>query len=91
MTVLAIDKSGNVLFIFCRSPYSANEMSQMLLRMPLDIHSAMYLDGGPEASFYINYNNTQVSLVGCFVTNTYEKDDNDHFWAIPNIIGIRKK
>jgi uncharacterized protein YigE (DUF2233 family) len=91
MTVFAVDKDGNVLFVFTRSPYSANEMTDMLLSLPLNVHNAMYLDGGPEASFYLNHNGYKVEKVGCYVSTTFEKDDNDHFWEIPNIIGIRKR
>ena len=91
MTVLAVDKEGNALFIFTRSPYTANQFSDMLLFLPLNIKSAMYLDGGPEASFYLCHNGFEICKSGCYVTDTYERDDNDHFWDIPNIIGISKK
>ena len=91
MTVLAADKDGNALFIFVRSPYTANQISDMLLALPLNIKNAMYLDGGPEASFYLCHNGFEICKYGCYVTDTYEKDDNDYYWSIPNIIGISKK
>jgi len=91
MTVLAADKEGHALFIFARSPYTANQMSDMLLALSLNIKNAMYLDGGPEASFYLCHNNYIVCKYGCYVTDTYERDDNDYYWKIPNIIGISKK
>ena len=91
MTVLAADTDGNALFIFTRSPYTANQFSDMLLAQPLNIKNAMYLDGGPEASFYLCHNGFAVCKYGCYVTDTYERDDNDYYWNIPNIIGISKK
>ncbi len=91
MTVLAADKEGHALFIFTRSPYTVNQFSDMLLTLPLGIKNAMYLDGGPEASLYLCLNGFEISKQGCYVSDTYERDDNDHFWDIPNIIGISKK
>ncbi len=91
MTVLASDKEGNVLFIFTRSPYTANQFSDMLLALPLNIKSAMYLDGGPEASLYLCIKGLEICKQGCYVSDTYERDDNDHFWDIPNVIGVLKK
>jgi len=91
MSVLAADNDGNALFIFTRSPYSANQFSDMLLALPLNIKNAMYLDGGPESSFYLCHNGFEICKFGCYVTDTYERDDNDYYWNIPNIIGISKK
>jgi len=91
MCVLAIDKQKNVLFIFTRSPYTVNQFINMLLAMPLNIHNAMYLEGGPEASLYIATKDTVIEKFGSYVSQTFSHNKNDHFWAIPNVIGIRKK
>lgn len=91
MCVLAVDKQKNVLFIFTRSPYTANQFINMLLAMPLNIHNAMYLEGGPEASLYVASKDTVIEKFGSYVSQTFSHDRNDHFWAIPNVIGIRKK
>lgn len=56
IVAIGIDKRGNVLFLFTRSPFSVHDFKNILLDLPIDIYNAMYLEGGPEASFYLNYN-----------------------------------
>lgn len=91
MSVLATDKKGNVLFVFTRSPYTANQMSQMLLSLPLNIYSVMYLDGGPEAVLYVSAGDTLIEKVGSWVSRTYPNDDNNYMWELPNVIGVKRK
>jgi hypothetical protein len=49
------------------------------------------MEGGPETSFYINIDDTKIEKVGSYVSTTYANDDNDHFWNLPNVIGIKVK
>jgi len=91
MVVVGIDKEGNTLFIFTRSPYSVHDFINILLTPELNIYNIMYLEGGPEASFYLNHNETEVAKVGSYETGFYESDQNHNFWPIPNVIGISKK
>jgi len=91
MSVVAMDKDDNVLFIHCRSPYRVNTFINILLQAPLNIRNMMYLEGGPEASLYLNHNGTVIKEIGSYETNFYEFNDNDNYWKIPNIIGIKKK
>ena len=91
MCVLGTDIYGNVLFVFCRSPYTANTMSNFLLHLPLKTYSAMYLDGGPESSLYVNAGDTIIEKVGSWVSPGYANDDNTYFWELPNVIGVKRK
>jgi uncharacterized protein YigE (DUF2233 family) len=91
MVSIGIDKKGNVLFLFTRSPYSVHDFIDILLKLPIDIKSAQYLEGGPEASLFISDNNFTLEKFGSFETGFNEKDDNNEFWEIPNVIGISKK
>lgn len=91
MTLLAIDKKGNILFLFTRSPYKPNEMIDFMILSNLQIQTAMYLEGGPEASFYINLPDTAFGKFGSYVSQTYPTDKNDEFKKMPNIIGIKQK
>ncbi len=88
---LAVDKSGNVLFIHCRSPYSVHDFINMLLQLPLEIYNAMYLEGGPEASLYFNSGDAEKELFGIYESRFFLSDDNDTAWKIPNVIGIKRK
>lgn len=91
MCILATDKSGNVLFIFTRSPYSVNEMINFLLNSELMIRTAMYIEGGPEASLYIKTNDKEIIKFGSYVSNACPNDNNTELRKMPNIIGLRKK
>lgn len=87
---IAVDREGFVLFILSRSPYSGHDLIMNLLRLPLNLYNAMYLEGGPEASLYIKYGKFEYGVMGSYEVNFNENDDNDFFWKIPNVIGIRK-
>lgn len=91
MLITASDEAGNIYLIFTRSPYTHNEMIQFILSFPFKINSAIYMEGGPETSFYINIGDTKIEKVGSYISNTYANDKNDHFWPIPNVIGVRVK
>jgi hypothetical protein len=91
MIIIAKDKYQNALFIFTRSPYSVHDFIDILLSLPLDIYNAMYLEGGPEASFYLNHNGIEIEKIGSYETGYQEDDNNNVASDIPNIIGIVKK
>lgn len=89
MLVIAEDDAHNLYLIFTRSPYTHNTMIGFLQQFPMKLKNAMYLEGGPETSLYVNIGETKIEKVGSYVSQTYETDANDHFWPLPNVIGIR--
>lgn len=91
MVLIGEDRSGNMLFIFVRSPYRVHDFVDYLLAMPIELKRLMYLEGGPEASFYLNHPLLSIEKCGSYETGFNENDDNKEFWNIPNIIGIQRK
>jgi uncharacterized protein YigE (DUF2233 family) len=91
MSVVAIDKKGNVLFIFVHSPYSVHDFIDILKNLPIDIYNAIYLEGSFPASFYLNCNGIKVEKSGSFIFEVDEADKSTSTIEIPNIIGIVKK
>lgn len=91
MLLAAVDEEGFIYYVFCRSPYTHNDMIKFLLAMPFKLKGAIYLEGGPEASFYINTPIKTIEKYGSYVSKTYANDNNDHFWKIPNVIGVKLK
>lgn len=91
MVVFGMDKEGNVLFIFTRSPYSVHDFINILLLLPISIYNAMYLEGGPEATLYFSANGIEFKKFGSYETGFNENDNNEIAWPIPNVIGIVKK
>jgi uncharacterized protein YigE (DUF2233 family) len=88
---IGMNKKGDALFLFSRSPYSVHDFNNILLNSGLDIYNAMYLEGGPEASFYLNHQGSEIKKFGSYETGFNENDSNSSYWKIPNIIGISKK
>ncbi|MFZ4739680.1 MAG: hypothetical protein ACOYLE_00770 [Bacteroidales bacterium] len=61
-----------------------------MLRLPADIQTAMYLEGGPESSLYMNNGEMVVEKIGSYVSRTFAHDRNNEFRKMPNVIGIRR-
>jgi uncharacterized protein YigE (DUF2233 family) len=91
MVIVAVNRQNEVLFIFTRSPYTMFNHIENLLHSNLQIQNAMYLEGGPEASFYLQTPDTVFYGIGSYESNFYEYDDNKEFRGLANVIGIRKK
>lgn len=90
MLVAAEDEKGWFYLIFTRSPYTHNQMIGFMTQMPYGLHDAIYLEGGPETSLLIDVNGHCIEKVGSWVSTTWERNDNNHFWRLPNIIGVHK-
>ncbi len=90
MAVFGMDKSGNALFIFSKSPYSGHDFANLLLSMPIAIHNAMYLEGGQQASLYFSAKDVKFEKIG-FPASLNENGTLPVARPIPNVIGIAKK
>ena len=91
MIAVGSDTEGRILFTFTRSPYSVHDFINQLKQLPIDLQQAMYLEGGPEASFYVDAGGTKVAKMGSYETGFWENDGNHSFWEVPNIIGVKRK
>jgi hypothetical protein len=91
MIIASTDMQGNIYILFTRSPYTHLAMIKYLQGLPLNLRTTAYLEGGPEASLYINTGDTIIAKYGSYVSNTCNNDNNDHFWEIPNVIAISSK
>jgi hypothetical protein len=91
MIIAATDTARNLYIVFTRSPYTHQTMIKYMQGLPLHIRTTVYLEGGPEASLYVNTGDTVIAKYGSYVSNTCNNDDNDHFYEIPNVIALRKK
>lgn len=89
MLVTALGQDGNIYFIFTRSPYTHNEMIGFMLGFPFGLTHAIYMEGGPQTSLYVNIGETKIEKIGSYVSETYPNDKNDQFRKLPNVIGIK--
>jgi hypothetical protein len=90
MLIAAEGEDGKFYLIFCRSPYTHNQMIQFMVDMPYGLRNAIYLEGGPETSLLIDVNGHCIEKVGSWGSTTWERDDNNHFWRLPNVVGVKK-
>ncbi len=90
MLVAAEDQKGWFYLIFTRSPYTHDQMIGFMTEMPYGLHDAIYLEGGPETSLLIDVNGHCIEKVGSWVSTTWERNDNNHFWRLPSIVGVHK-
>ena len=49
ISAVAMDRSGNVLFIHTEDEFSVHDLIDVLIDLPLEISQAMYVEGGPQA------------------------------------------
>lgn len=88
MALLGMDNEGRILFIFTRSPHAVHDFAQMLLELPIGLKCAVYLDGGPPASFYMTHGAEEMELIGSYETGFRQDDTNRIAQPLPNVIGI---
>lgn len=87
--IVAEDKKGMIYFIFTRSPYTQNTMIDFMVGMGL--RNAVYMEGGPQTSLFVDIDDYRIEKVGSYVSNTYPTDSNHEYWPLPNVIGVRVK
>ncbi len=88
---IGMDNDNHVLFILSRSPFSTHDLIHILLSIPINIKSAMYLEGGPEATLYIRARGKEMIFVGTCEADTTEHEDLKSLQRIPNVIGVVKR
>ena len=86
---VAVDGAGRVLFIHSRSPYTVHDFNEILLRLPLDVRSTMYVEGGPEASLFVSAGGHEVRRVGSYERGFFD-ETNEWFWPMPNVLGVTR-
>jgi hypothetical protein len=86
---VGVDKQGRVLFIFCRTPHAMKELNDILLALPIELDSAMHVEGGFEASLSIHAGGVNVDLNGRYDSEPAEGERQQ--WAIPNVLGVRSR
>jgi len=88
IAALASTSDGRILFLHARSPLSVHDFIAAIQSLPLNLASAMYLEGGPEATLYLNAGGAEIERVGSYETGFNENDDNVAAWPLPNVIGV---
>lgn len=88
---IAQDDAGKILLLFSRAQYSVHDFIENLLALPLSIHTAMYLEGGPQASLFLSTEKAHIEKYGMWEPALDEAGSFQLALPIPNVIGIVRK
>ncbi|MGE0788544.1 MAG: phosphodiester glycosidase family protein [Sandaracinaceae bacterium] len=88
---LGVDREGRAVFMHTRTPYRMTVLDRMLADPALGIRGMIYMEGGPEASLFVDADGIEVSEVGSYETGFFENDSNREFWAVPNVIAFEAR
>jgi hypothetical protein len=91
LAVLGADGENRIIVAFSQSPHTAGAFARMLLRWPLDLRRAQYLEGGRPAQLYLEAGGVKLDLnglcggtLGCIGVSGVAPE-------IPNVIGVAKR
>ncbi len=88
---IGMDKDNHVLFVLSRSPFSTHDLIHILLSLPIHIKSAMYVEGGPEATLYMGVHDKEMTFVGTCEADTSGSEALKSVQRLPNVIGVVKR
>lgn len=91
LAVLGADGADRLVVAFSQSPHTAGGFARLLLRWPLDLRRAQYLEGGRPAQLYLEAGGAELDLnglcggtLGCIGVSGAAPE-------IPNVIGVVRK
>ena len=91
ISALAQDKNGNILLMLCRFQLSPADFSRLVMSMPLDCISAMYLEGGSHAKLLLKGRDGGEASVWRGKRNSILALDGPADAPLPNVLGIRPR
>lgn len=89
IAAVAKDVDGNIVFIHCRTPMTVRKFTDRLLESALNLESAMYVEGGPEASMFLKTPDLSKTWAGRYIGDFWNTENKQ--WVLPNVLGIRAK
>jgi hypothetical protein len=90
IAAVGMDQEDHVLFILSRALYSTHDFINVLLSLQIGIKSAMYVEGGPEATLYLNLDRDGTQPAkgpGGNLTRHIDESPS----SLPNVIGIMRR
>jgi hypothetical protein len=91
IAALAQDSEGRIVLLHSRSPFPVRDFIEIVRGARFSLRRCMYLEGGPEATLYVNAGGTELERFGSYETGFNENDSNDQAWPLPNVLGVRAK
>jgi hypothetical protein len=88
---VGLDKDGNILFVYSRSPYNFNQIGSMLIELDIGITELMLTGKGQEASLYFENDTTTIYKFGSYELGVFITDDNTKIPKLAAVLGIKRK
>ena len=88
---IGMDKDHKVLIIFSQQQIPVHDFIEILLRLPISLLNAMYLEGGPQASLFLTTQNVTIERHGSWEGTSDDYHPVQVSWPIPNVIGIVRR
>ncbi len=88
IAAVAQDDAGNILFLHCREPIVAADFANMLLTLPLNVRTVMYVEGGVQAGLVLRGIKEDIFWGGSHPSDIFMGSVSV---ALPNIIGVTRK
>lgn len=86
-----VDRQGRAVFVHTRTPYRMATLNRMLAAPELGLAGLIYMEGGPEASLFVDAEGQRVREIGSWEDGFNPNDDNHVFWDLPNIIAFEPR
>lgn len=83
------DGSGKMLFIHCREPIDAYSFASLLLHLPLDVRTVMYVEGGAQAGLVLRTQGYSLSWAGRHPADFLVTGNVNA--ALPNVLGVKRR
>ena len=88
---MGVDAQGRAVFFHSRTPFEMRAVSRMLSDDALGLRGMIYLEGGPEASLYVDAEGERVEEIGSYEDGFNPNDNNRVFWDLPNVIAFQAR
>ena len=83
------DGSGKILFMHCREPIDAYSFASLLLHLPLDVRTVMYVEGGAQAGLALRTRGYSLAWGGRHPADFLVTGNVNA--ALPNILGVKRR
>ncbi|NCC25927.1 MAG: phosphodiester glycosidase family protein [Deltaproteobacteria bacterium] len=90
IAAVGLDRQGRILFMHSSTPRTQHEFNKVILGLPLEVHNAMYVEGGPEACLYVRAGEMERVWTGTTGRGLW-RAESDQLWPVPNVLGLVPK
>ncbi len=88
ISAVGVDNTGNILFLHCANPLDAYTFAEFILKLPINISTVMYVEGGVQAGMVLRVKNEALFFGGKHPAEFFLGNVGV---ALPNVLGVSQK